>query len=203
MRRIKRVRRGTIGAFVFGVMLATAGTVTAQQLITGRDIKDGTVARKDLSTSVRAQLKTPKTGQTGPQGPAGPKGDPGAVGERGPAGPAGARGPAGPKGDPGLKGDPGPKGDPAGGAALRYAIVQGTGSLQYNQGATSVAHPSTGVYDVTFDRGVQGCAPVPSPLSTADRSATWVLASTTSVRVTIRTGAGALTDSVFSLLLAC
>ena len=44
-------------------------------LITGKQIKDGTVSSKDLSKEVRRQLA--KKGATGPQGSQGPKGDAG------------------------------------------------------------------------------------------------------------------------------
>jgi hypothetical protein len=83
-------------AFLAGILLASAGTATAAKLITGKQIKDGTISAKDLSKAVQAQLTK--------AGMAGPKGDTGSVGPAGDAGPAGS---AGPRGDPGPTGAPG------------------------------------------------------------------------------------------------
>jgi hypothetical protein len=70
-------------AFILGLVVATAGTATAAKLITGKQIKDGSISSKDLSKAVQAQLA-----KTGLAGPAGPKGDPGPAGgpSNGPAG---------------------------------------------------------------------------------------------------------------------
>jgi hypothetical protein len=95
-RRLSSGRTATIVAFLAGILIATAGTATAAKLVTGKQIKNGSVSAKDLSKAVRAQLK--QAGLPGPQGVAGPAG---------PAGPAGAKGdtgPAGPTGAPGLSG---------------------------------------------------------------------------------------------------
>jgi hypothetical protein len=73
--------------FVLGLLLATAGTATAARLITGKDIKNGTITRKDLSKALRAQLA--KAGTPGPTGNAGPKGDTGSQGPKGDTGPQG------------------------------------------------------------------------------------------------------------------
>ena len=77
-------RTGTVLAFVFGVAVATAGTATAAKLITGKQIKDGSITKKDLSSGIRAQLaeagRPGPQGATGPMGPKGDKGDAGAPG---------------------------------------------------------------------------------------------------------------------------
>ncbi len=65
-------------AFIAGVVLASAGTATAAKLITSKDIKDGTIKARDLSTGLRDSLGVP--GPRGPQGDPGPKGDQGATG---------------------------------------------------------------------------------------------------------------------------
>lgn len=70
--------------FVLGAVVATAATAGAASLITGKQIKNGTISAKDLSKAVRKQLA--KAGATGPVGPQGPKGD---VGPAGPTGPTG------------------------------------------------------------------------------------------------------------------
>jgi hypothetical protein len=63
-------------AFVLGAGLAGAGSATAARLITGKDIKNGSITAKDLSKGVNAQLQ--RTGEPGPKGDPGPQGDPGA-----------------------------------------------------------------------------------------------------------------------------
>ena len=75
MRRMLQGRTGMAVAFLLGLLIATAGTATAARLITGKQIKDGTIASKDLSKAVRAQLK--KSGTAGRAGSPGVKGDKG------------------------------------------------------------------------------------------------------------------------------
>ena len=77
-------------AFVLGVLIATVATAGAASLITGKQVKDGTISAKDLSKAVRAQLK--KAGTPGPQGTPGSQGVPGPKGETGPKGEPGAPG---------------------------------------------------------------------------------------------------------------
>lgn len=62
-------------AFVICMAVATAGGATAQKLITGKQIKNGSIQLKDLSKDVRKRLA--RSGAPGVQGPAGAKGDPG------------------------------------------------------------------------------------------------------------------------------
>jgi hypothetical protein len=104
-------RRAAIVAYVvITALVATAvacpGTVSAAAgLITGADIKDGSVQKVDLAPKVRAQL--------GVRGPYGPNGVPGAAGPRGPSGPAGASGPTGSPGASGAAGQPAEQDGPA------------------------------------------------------------------------------------------
>lgn len=66
-------RAGMALAFLLGLVIATAGTATAARLITGKQIKDGSVTSRDLSKGVRKQLsKTAAAGPRGPQGIPGP-----------------------------------------------------------------------------------------------------------------------------------
>ena len=81
MRRLTRGRGGMTLAFLLGLVIATAGTAAAAKLITGKQIKDGTISEKDLSKTVRAKLAAP--GGSGPQGIPGVKGDAGAKGDSG------------------------------------------------------------------------------------------------------------------------
>ena len=96
MRKLFRDRAGMVLAFVLGLVVATAGTAAAAKLITGAQIKDGTIGKKDLSKSVRTQLA-----KVGAQGP---KGDTGAPGSKGDPGTNGTNGTNGGKGDQGPRG---------------------------------------------------------------------------------------------------
>jgi len=79
MRRLFQGRVGLVVAFVLGLAIAGAATAGASSLITGGQIKNGTISAKDLSKGLRKQLK-----RAGPRGLAGPKG---VVGPKGDAGP--------------------------------------------------------------------------------------------------------------------
>jgi hypothetical protein len=85
-------RAGMLLAFALGLVVAGAGSATAAGLITGKQIKDGSIARKDLSSAVRTQLAQARrpgpTGATGPRGATGPAGDAGARGSDGAPGSA-------------------------------------------------------------------------------------------------------------------
>ena len=71
---------------LIALVVAMSGSAAAASLITGKQIKDGTIQRVDLSKKAKASLKGPQ-GPQGPQGAQGPKGE---VGDPGPAtGPAG------------------------------------------------------------------------------------------------------------------
>jgi hypothetical protein len=77
----------TVTACVVTALLVGAGTASAAKLITGGDIKNGTIQARDLAPSVKAKLNkngqagTPgKDGATGPMGPKGDKGNPGPAG---------------------------------------------------------------------------------------------------------------------------
>ncbi len=112
MPRIFQGRAAVALAFILGLVVATAGTATAAKLITGKQIKDGSISSKDLSKAVQKQLA--KTGAAGAQGPAGQPGANGANGGNGANGPPGANGlpgAKGPVGDTGPAGDDGPVGD--------------------------------------------------------------------------------------------
>ena len=116
--------RNIIVLTVAALMLALSfgGGAFAARLITGKQIKDGTITTKDVknktlkvkdfSSRTRTKLTGPQgePGPTGPTGPAGSIGDIGPIGPTGPAGPiglTGATGPVGPTGLPGADGLPG------------------------------------------------------------------------------------------------
>ena len=84
MRRMLQGRAGVGLAFMLGLVIATAATATAAKLITGSQIKDGSISSKDLSRTVRAQLR--KAGVRGLPGVQGAQGLQGAKGDLGPSG---------------------------------------------------------------------------------------------------------------------
>ncbi len=114
------IRKLPSAGFVVGVIaiiLTLGGTAVAAKLITGKQIKNGSIQAKDLSKKVRSKLAaTGGAGQTGAAGVAGnvgPAGPAGPVGPQGPTGAKGADGGAGPKGADGAPGAKGDKGDPS------------------------------------------------------------------------------------------
>lgn len=114
-------RLTTIIALLAVALVASATPAVATHLITGKDIRDNTVASKDirngtvadadLSAGVRTKLEN--AGPRGPVGPQGERGPTGATGIQGPAGPRGADGADGKDGEAGQDGRDGQEG-PAG-----------------------------------------------------------------------------------------
>lgn len=82
MRRILKERVATALVVVIAMIIASAATAGAASLITGKQIKDGSIGARDLTKAVRQQLAC--AGVPGPQGPAGAKGETGAKGDPGP-----------------------------------------------------------------------------------------------------------------------
>ena len=74
-------RTRMIVAAVVAALIAGASVAVAAKLITGKDIKNGSIAQKDLKKKVRDKLN--RSGQQGPQGLVGPQG---AAGPPGPPG---------------------------------------------------------------------------------------------------------------------
>ncbi len=141
---------------VAAVLALTAGTATAAKLITGKDVKNGSLTGKDiknkslgvsdLSSNARASLR----GQTGATGAAGL---PGAAGAAGAKGEAGLMGPTGPKGDAGEPGKPGEQG------------------IQGNQGEQGPMGPSDGYFDrVLAHNRIESPATMTRVQKTLDRS---------------------------------
>jgi Collagen triple helix repeat (20 copies) len=96
-----------------GTAVGKSAVTAAQNLITGKQIKNRSLTSADIKTNslTGAAIKNGsllgadfKLGEL-PAGPAGPKG------EAGPQGPAGQQGQRGPQGEPGPQGPPGPKGE--------------------------------------------------------------------------------------------
>jgi hypothetical protein len=93
------------GVTVVAVLaLASVANTQVRDLITGAQIRDGTIRsrdvgdyslqRQDLARPLVAELRG-RPGPPGPAGPAGPRGERGETGAAGPPGPAGAQGPPG------------------------------------------------------------------------------------------------------------
>lgn len=100
MRRITSHTAVAVAAFALG----GAATAGAAQLITGKNVKDGSLEAKDLSKKARTTLK----GARGPRGLRGLAGATGPRGLQGPAGPGGSPGSNGTNGTPGASGVAGP-----------------------------------------------------------------------------------------------
>lgn len=122
MNRITRIILFSVAAIALALMVASAPAV-ATKLITGKDIRNGSVQELDLDAKTRTKLNNlavPATGAqgergaTGATGIQGPKGSKGEQGEQGASvtGPQGDRGFDGKTGPVGPSGQPGPKGDP-------------------------------------------------------------------------------------------
>ncbi len=135
-------RHLSIAAATVGVaLIALAGTATAAGtgLITGVQIKNGTIGLADLSKKAKRSLKNQR-------GSAGPRGE---VGPQGPAGQQGPQGPAGAKGDTGDKGEKGDKGDSYLAGAY-YSVAY------YNAGNTNAGAIATVACKTTADTAISG-----------------------------------------------
>jgi hypothetical protein len=129
-------------AFLLGILVATAGTAGASRLITGRQIRDGSVTARDLSSAVRRELR-----RRAARGPAGPRGATGASGAAGAAGAAGRDGTTGAPGAPGL--------------ARAYGRVSAEGTASDARGVVAVGHPAVGEFCVSVDPAVEVAATAP------------------------------------------
>ena len=113
------------------LLLASTGGAVAGSMITGAQIKDGTVSSADVKN------KTLQVGDLAPATLAKLRGKTGAAGPEGPQGAPGAQGPQGPEG---------PQGAP--GVARAYGRVEGT-SVHHQSGGITVTNPQPGWFCVT------------------------------------------------------
>lgn len=125
MKRAVLLSAGVVCALV-AVAAGTAGVqalITSAQIqdgtIQSRDIKNGAIARADMSARAIASLR----GQRGLTGARGPSGAAGAQGPQGATGAQGAQGPQGPAGSQGSQGVQGPKGDPGAGVHVTGSVA--------------------------------------------------------------------------------
>jgi len=87
-----------------GVLVGVGGVggAVAGNMLTGHDIKNGTLGMRDLNHYTQNQID--QGGDRGPRGRRGPEGAQGPKGDTGAQGPKGDTGPQGPAGAPGLNG---------------------------------------------------------------------------------------------------
>lgn len=108
----RRVRTGPL-LVVLLLVLATGSAATAGSLITGAQVKNGSLTGKDVrDRSLTAGDLAPGAVPSAVPGPSGPAGPVGEAGPRGSDGAPGPEGPAGPRGEPGARGEVGPAGTP-------------------------------------------------------------------------------------------
>jgi hypothetical protein len=147
-RRIRAMSSPAMIVACIAVVLAMTGSaLAARDLITGADIKDGSITRADLSGRTISSLKGKRgpsgsAGRDGFAGPAGPQGSTGPQGDRGPAGPPG------PQGDEGVRGDKGDKGDTGATGAQGPQGPQGDPGAQGTAGQSMVGTQNIGATDV-------------------------------------------------------
>jgi collagen triple helix repeat protein len=170
------MRKGRVAGFavvlaaavgVVGVTTGTAGVSAVAQLITGSQIKDGTVESRDIengtikSADLAPGLTRSLRGPRGLRGPAGAAGVQGASGPAGPTGAAGPQGATGPTGPTGAKGDPGAgvhvTGSVADAAALPAGAATGDAYITLDDGHLHVWDGSAWV-DTGAVRGPEGPA---------------------------------------------
>jgi len=142
LRRLSR-RHGTAVAYL-ALFAALGGSAYAAVIVTGKNIKDGTVTGRDVknrSLGTSELSPTALSSLAGGRGPAGPQGPQGDRGERGPAGPTGDTGSPGPQGPQGPAGPRGPSG--ISNYHLEVSPVPGV-SVPGNQGAEVTVRCTTG-----------------------------------------------------------
>lgn len=111
--------------------------------VTGFDIRDGSLRSRHFSALDLARLHGGK-GDTGARGDTGVRGDTGARGDPGPKGETGAKGDPGPKGDAGVKGDPGVTGPAGAQATLESVSSTGADISNYQNGDPIVTANAAG-----------------------------------------------------------
>jgi hypothetical protein len=128
------------------LLVAGSGAGAAATLITGAQIKDGSITGKDVKDRSLGSAELKVSSFRGPPGPRGLRGLPGEAGSRGPQGAQGPQGPQGQQGQPGAAG------------INLWAVVAVDGTLARGSGVVSVAKPTVGRFDVTFNRDITTCA---------------------------------------------
>jgi hypothetical protein len=180
MRYIKNLRPSpALIVALVALMAGLGGTAIARTLVTGKDIandaitsrhvKDGSLTSADLSPRMRAAMNHRDSQPTpGPQGPAGAKG------AQGPQGPQGQAGPQGPKGQDGwsckdaagnvkpeCSGQSQAQTQTQPGGETLLATVTADGKLDHGKGVKAIVHNASGDYLVSFTAsGLDRCTNV-------------------------------------------
>jgi Collagen triple helix repeat (20 copies) len=144
MKRFTNKLTPSMAVALIALLAALSGSAVAASLITSKQIKDGTIQKRDLSKNARAAFK----GSRGPAGAQGPKGD---QGPQGPQGAQGSQGDPGPRGFPGRDGADGAAG--IAGSAKAYAFIDPTCpgevcAVTKSKNVAKVTRVQTGVYCV-------------------------------------------------------
>jgi hypothetical protein len=188
-----------LGGGSYAALQVPRASVGTKQLkngaVTSPKVRNNSLLVRDFRQSARSQLQGPQ-GAQGPQGSTGATGPRGLQGERGPAGERGPQGPTGPQG---------PAGPPA---ARLWAEVNDDGSIAAQSGGITAAHPSAGLYTVTFPQSWVGCVAVASPHQFAGNNyittTTLLLSSqNNSVQVVFFSATDPTLDSDFNISLFC
>jgi hypothetical protein len=150
-----------LGGSSYAALQIPKNSVGTKQLkrnaVTSPKVKRGSLLVSDFRASQLSSLRGP----AGPQGPAGATGARGLEGPRGATGPEGPQGPRGATGPEGPRGATGPQGPPA---PRLWAAVNMDGSIDGQSGGITAAHPSTGVWTVTFPRSWVACSAAADPV---------------------------------------
>jgi hypothetical protein len=121
-----------------GTSVAAGNALLPRNSVGTRQVVDGSLQAKDLSSTARSSLK----GKTGPRGAAGARGAQGATGATGTTGAIGPQGPPGPPGEP---------------ATRLFAAVDADGTLSKTSGATAASRTLAGTYRVLFATDITNC----------------------------------------------
>ena len=183
-------------AAVLAAVIAGTGSAVGARLVTGKQIRNGTIQLKDLSPATRNAIQ----GNRGPQGP------------QGPAGPQALQG------QPGAPGPQGAKGDPA---TRLWAVVRSRGgeppSLVRGAGVVGLVdgQDNNGELRVRFNRDISRCTYVGSvggtggnngdavPVDLGSISTDFLATDRTAVSVVTRNPAGSPADVSFHLIVEC
>jgi hypothetical protein len=140
-RRLRMSPAFVVAVIALFVSLSGAAVATTSALISGVNIKNGTITGADVKDkSLRpADFRGSVRGPAGAAGPAGPQGQKGDAGAAGAKGEPGVKGDTGAKGEPGVKGDTGAKGEPgADGAPAKVFFTAKRGPLNLPSGSTEM-----------------------------------------------------------------
>jgi Collagen triple helix repeat (20 copies) len=132
---VKRRPSPALVVAIVALFVAFSGTATAALVMTGKQIKDGTITGKDLKNRALGTNKLSKTAVSSLEGQRGPAGPQGAAGAQGPRGEAGVQGPKGDTGVQGPKGDTGVAHVTTRTAGIAFTANGGTG--EYKDGAAT------------------------------------------------------------------